>query len=77
MTNMTFSIPEQLYKKMKKHPEIKWSHVARGALEKYVERLELADTLLANSKLTEEDVEIIGEEIKKRAWEEHKKYLDE
>jgi len=32
MTNMTLSVPEELYKIMKKHSEIKWSEVARQAM---------------------------------------------
>ena len=74
---MTFSIPETLYKKMKKYPEIKWSHIARGAIEKYLERLEFADKIASKSKLIEEDVESISEEIKRRAWEKYQPFLDD
>ena len=76
MTNMTFSIPEDIYKKMKQHPEIKWSQIARNALIKYLENLELANQIITESKLTIEDVEAMGDEIKKRAWEEHKKQME-
>lgn len=31
---MTMAIPTQLHKLMKKHPEIKWTEVARQAIEK-------------------------------------------
>ena len=40
MVNMTLAIPEELHKIMKKHPEIKWTEVARQALEKKVRILE-------------------------------------
>jgi hypothetical protein len=30
---MTLAIPEQVHKVMKKHPEIKWTEVARQAIE--------------------------------------------
>ena len=73
---MTFSIQDKLYKKMKQHPEIKWSQIARNALIKYLEELELANQIISKSKLTIEDVEAMGDEIKKKAWEKHKKYLD-
>lgn len=32
MVNMTLAIPEPLHKIMKKHPEIKWTEVARQAV---------------------------------------------
>ncbi len=37
---MTMAIPEKLHKTMKKHPEIKWTEVARNALEKKAQALE-------------------------------------
>ncbi|MBS3058199.1 MAG: hypothetical protein J4478_02245 [Candidatus Diapherotrites archaeon] len=37
---MTFAIPEQIHKIMKKHSEIKWSEVARKAIEKKARELE-------------------------------------
>ena len=74
---MTFSIPGKLHQRMKKYPEIKWSHIARGAIEKYLERLELADKIASKSKLTEEDVESISEEIKQRAWKKYQSLLDD
>jgi len=67
MPNMTLSLPEQLHKKMKQHPELKWSDVARQAFEQKLKNLETLawmDKALANSKLTEEDAERIGHKIK-------------
>ncbi len=64
MPNMTLSIPDQVQKKMSKHSEVKWSNVAREAIEKKVEELEWMDKILSKSKLTEEDAERIGHEIK-------------
>lgn len=40
MVNMTMAIPEQLHKVMKKHTEIKWTEVARQAIEKKARELE-------------------------------------
>ncbi len=62
---------------MKKYPEIKWSHIARGAIEKYLERLELTDKIAFKSKLKEEDVESLSEEIKRRAWGKYQPVLDD
>ncbi len=77
MTNMTFSIPDEIYKKMKNYPEIKWSQIARSALIKYIENIELADAITSKSTLKIEDVEGIGAEIKTKAWELHKKQLED
>lgn len=43
MTNVTLSVPPELAKKMKKHPEVRWSEVARQAIADHLEFLELLD----------------------------------
>jgi len=40
MKTITLSVPEDLYKRMKKHKEIKWSEVFKEAVRKYLMRLE-------------------------------------
>ncbi len=40
MVNMTMAIPEQLHKVIKKYPEIKWTEVARQAIEEKAKLLE-------------------------------------
>ena len=40
MVNMTLAVPEQLHRIMKKHPEIKWTEVARKAIEAKTNELE-------------------------------------
>ena len=40
MVNITISIPQELYDKMKKYSEVRWSEVVRKALTEYVGRLE-------------------------------------
>ena len=64
MSNITLSVPAELYRKMRNFPKVKWSVVAREAIEKEVEKLELLDRLLSRSKLTEDDAERIGHKIK-------------
>jgi hypothetical protein len=61
---MTLAIPEELHNIMKKHRQVKWSEIARQALQSYAKRLELMDKILAKSELTEEDAERIGHKIK-------------
>ena len=40
MPNMTLSLPEDVYRKMKKRSDVKWSEVARRAIVERLERLE-------------------------------------
>lgn len=65
MTNMTIGIPEDLRERMRKHPEIKWSEVARRAIRKYAERLDELDRLTSGSRLDQEDIDDIDHKIKK------------
>ncbi|HLC68798.1 MAG TPA: hypothetical protein VJH24_03070 [Candidatus Bilamarchaeaceae archaeon] len=64
MTNMTLSIPEELYKEMQRHRDLKWSEVAREAFEKKIRELHWMDEILSRSELTEKDAERIGHKIK-------------
>jgi len=43
MPNMTISIPDELYKRMKKYSEVRWSEVVRKALAEYIVRLEITE----------------------------------
>jgi len=40
MPNVTLSVPEELYRKMKKRSDVRWSEVARRAIIDQLERLE-------------------------------------
>ncbi|MEM1565471.1 MAG: ribbon-helix-helix domain-containing protein [Candidatus Bathyarchaeia archaeon] len=54
MVNITVSIPEELYKKMKKYSEVRWSEVVRKALADYVRRLEIMERgVVPSEKLME------------------------
>ncbi|NVM03353.1 MAG: hypothetical protein HWN67_13515 [Candidatus Helarchaeota archaeon] len=76
MPNITLSIPDEIHKIMKKHKEIRWSEVARQAIEKFSKKLELLekieyetkleffDELLLKSELKEEEVMDIDEKVK-------------
>ncbi|MDI6655109.1 MAG: hypothetical protein QME59_04410 [Candidatus Hydrothermarchaeota archaeon] len=65
MANVTLSLPENLHRKMKKFSEVRWSDVARKAIEKKVADLELLEKLTSKSKLTEKDVEEICTKVNK------------
>ena len=67
MPNVTFSIPDELHREMRAHPEIKWAEVARAAIRGQLRRLDVYDRLLARSKLTREDAVEIGRTIRHSA----------
>lgn len=75
MTNMTLALPEELARKMRAFPEIRWSAIARQAIEKRVHDLEIMNRIASKSKLTQKDVEEISKTIKasaaKRLHEHH------
>ncbi|TLZ74663.1 MAG: hypothetical protein E6K08_09980 [Methanobacteriota archaeon] len=73
MTNLTLSVPDDLYEEMKKHPEIRWSEVARQALAKKLDDLRRLDALLRDSKLTVRDVEEVAKSVKEGVWKKHRK----
>jgi predicted CopG family antitoxin len=67
MANMTLSIPDELHKKMKKMSDIRWSEVARRAIEERINDLETMNKLASKSKLTKKDVDEISKKIKRSA----------
>mgnify|MGYP001570347003 CR=1 FL=1 len=71
MTNMTLSIPEELHKKMKQMSEVKWSEIARRAIEERINDLEIINKIASKSKLTKKDVEEIGKKIKRGIAKRH------
>ena len=71
MTNVTFVVPEELHEIMSKHREIKWSEVARQAIQNQAKKLGLMDKILSKSELTEQDAEDIGHKIKHEIVKKH------
>jgi hypothetical protein len=72
MTNMTLAVPNDLMELMKKHKEIKWSEVARQALNVKANELRLMDQILSKSVLTEKDAIRIGEMVNENIAKRHK-----
>jgi hypothetical protein len=58
--NITLSIPDDIYIKMKKYREIRWSEVARQAIIRYIEKLEKGGLETTTKEILEE----MGEEFK-------------
>lgn len=67
MVNMTLSIPEELHAKMKRFTEMRWSEVARKAIEERVNDLEVVNQIALKSRLTKEDVAELSKKIKRSA----------
>jgi len=71
MTNITLSVPEELHKKMKMFSDIRWSEIARRAIEERVKDLDVIEKIASKSKLTKEDAEEIANKIKKGITKRH------
>lgn len=67
MPNITLSIPEELHTKMKKLNEVRWSEIARRAIEQRINDLEVMNKIASKSKFTKKDVEEISKKIKRAA----------
>ena len=63
MPNITLSVPPELYRKMKEHPEIKWSEVARRAIAEYLAKIEVEELE------SEELLSLLGEDFRKELEE--------
>ncbi len=73
MPNITLSLPEDIYVIVKKHKEIRWSEIARRAIEDYAKKLVLLEALTSGSTLTEDDILEIDGKIKEGI---HRHYLE-
>jgi hypothetical protein len=67
MPNITLSIPEELHKKMKQMSDIRWSEIARRAIEQRMNDLETLNRLASKSKITDKDIDEISKKIKRSA----------
>lgn len=74
MANMTLSIPEDLMKRMKNFSDIRWSEVARAAIQQRVDDLEVMNRIASKSKLTKKDVDEISKKIKRGAAKRFNEY---
>lgn len=56
MTNITLSIDDEVYKKMRKYSEVKWSEFVRKCVQKRIEELEsIKSNIFADEKLLAEN----------------------
>ncbi len=66
MPNMTFSVPDELHREMRRHRDVKWPEIARRAIARELNRLHVYDRLLSQSKLSEADSVELGRRIRRR-----------
>jgi len=64
VVNVTFAVPEELHEIMRRHPEIKWSEIARKAIWEYARRLQLMERLTSESGLSEKDISELDKKVK-------------
>lgn len=67
MATMTLAIPDEMRKRMRALPEMRWSEVARQAIAQRLEELEAIEKIARKSKLTQQDADEIAAKIKKGA----------
>jgi predicted CopG family antitoxin len=66
MTNITLSIDDSVYKKMRKHSEVKWSEFVRKMIKKRIDELEnLENTKDKESILTM----LASENVLRKDWD--------
>lgn len=75
MANITLSIPEELHREMKKHPEIRWSRIAREAIVEKIRDLKLLDEFANKLDLTTRETKELDEKIKSGIWKKHKELM--
>lgn len=73
MGNMTLSMPEETMDRMRLFREIRWSEIARRAIEQRLSDLEAMERIASKSKLTMKDAEELAKKIKKAAA---KRFMD-
>jgi predicted house-cleaning noncanonical NTP pyrophosphatase (MazG superfamily) len=72
VVNVTFAVPEDLHEIMRRHPEIKWSEIARKAMWEYAQKLELMERIVSGSRLSEKDVLELDKKVKAEMSEKYR-----
>jgi hypothetical protein len=62
--NITLSVPEDLHRRMRRHPEVQWSEVVRRVIAAKIRDLEAMNRLTAKSLLTQDDVDELDHVLK-------------
>ena len=74
MPNITISIPKELYDRIKRHPEIRWSVVVREFLKEFLSKIEGVDSIPAEELLKKiglkDELEAIPDDVSMEFGEE-------
>ena len=62
MPNITLSVPNEVYEKMKKYKEVKWSEVVRRAILEYLRKLEEGGLVMTTREL----LDMLGSEFEEK-----------
>ena len=65
--NLTLSIPDELHEKIRGFSELRWSEIARKAIEQRINDMEIIERIASKSKLTQKDADEISKKIKRSA----------
>jgi hypothetical protein len=65
MSKLTLEVPAELSSIMRRHVAVCWERVAEQALWTHARKVHLAEKLASRSRLSADDYEAIGKEIKK------------
>ena len=79
MANITLSISQELQKEMKHFSEVKWSEVAREAIQKKIERLknfEEVEKICQKSQLTKKDAKELANLVNASAAKRFREYVN-
>jgi len=66
MTNITLSIEENVYKRMRRHSEIKWSEFVRKAIDRRLRELETLEKRPDQESIL---TMLASEDVLKRDWD--------
>ena len=69
--NITLSVADDAHARMRQHPEIKWSEVARRAIDERLDLLEALDEIAGKSKLSASDAAKLAEKIRRGVAKRH------
>jgi predicted house-cleaning noncanonical NTP pyrophosphatase (MazG superfamily) len=72
VVNVTFAVPEELHEIMRRHPEIKWSEIARKAMWDYARKLELMERVVSESQFSEKNVLELDKKVKAEVSKKHR-----
>ena len=66
MTNITLSIEDSVYKRMRKHSEVKWSEFVRKMIKQRLEELDKLEKHFIKETII---TMLISEEVLKKEWD--------